>query len=60
MKSNRYKIYESEKYFGKYTVIDTYTDKKYDFYNLSSARNWIKQQDILDSDSALWKMWGDI
>ena len=46
--SERYRIKESEKYFGKYTVVDTVTQEVRDFYNLASARTWIKDQIRID------------
>ncbi len=40
----RYQIHESSKIIGAYIVIDTYLNKEHKFYNLASARKWVRTQ----------------
>ena len=44
IEKGRYQIHESAKYYGKFVVIDTHTNEEYPFYNLASARGWIRDQ----------------
>jgi len=44
-KKGRYQIHESSKHYGKFVVIDTQTKKEHPFYNLTSARAFVKDRE---------------
>ncbi len=44
IKKGRYRIYESAKHYGKFVVIDTHTNEEHPFYNLASARTWVREK----------------
>ena len=48
--SERYEIRESKRFFGKFVVVDTKTSKVYKFYNLKSARTFIKERKKIDDE----------
>lgn len=48
--SERYEIRESKRFFGKFVVVDTKTNTVYQFYNLNSARTFIKERKKIDDE----------
>ena len=40
----RFQVRNSQKYYGKYVVVDIQTGEVWSFHNLASARAWAKEE----------------